>query len=139
MSPVARHEHSYFASHPDLSDAEGVHVGIYQLKRTLQTVLEKSMSESLDGAARAIRRDLDETSYRFKVEYNDRGITAETYLAEATDTLKSQFATLEKKFNKQQLYEIVKKVLDEKVLDLCAERYWMSDRISQMPTAEKDD
>ena len=120
MSHVARNEKTYFASHPDLSDAEGVHVGISQLKRTLQTVLEKSMSESLDGAARAIRRDLDETSYRFKVEYNDRGITAETYLAEATDTLKSQFATLEKKFNKQQLYEIVKKVLDEKVLDLCA-------------------
>ena len=139
MSQVVRNEQAYFASHPELSTAEGVHVGVSQLKKTLQTVLEKSMSESLDGAARAIRRDLDETSYRFKVEYNDRGLTAETYLAEATDTLKAQFANLETKFNKQQLYEIVKGVLDQKVLDLCAERYWMSERISQMPTAEKDD
>jgi dynamin-like GTPase MGM1, mitochondrial len=138
-SQVARHEQSYFAAHTELSNAPGVHVGVSQLKKTLQTVLEKSMSESLDGAARAIRRDLDETSYRFKVEYNDRGLTAETYLAEAADALKAQFANLESKFHKQQLYEIVKGVLDQKVLDLCAERYWMNERISQMPTAEKDD
>ena len=139
LSQVARHEQSYFAGHPELSTAPGIHVGIPQLKKTLQVVLEKSMSESLDGAARAIRRDLDETSYRFKVEYNDRGLTADTYLAEATDALKAQFANLEKKFSKAQLYEIVKTVLDQRVLDLCAERYWMDERISQMPTAEKDD
>lgn len=139
MSQVARYEQAYFASHTELSTAVGVNVGVSQLKKTLQTVLEKSMSESLDRAARAVRRDLDETSYRFKVEYNDRGLTAETYLAEATDTLKAQFANLETKFSKQKLYEIVKGVLDQRVLDLCAERYWMSERISQMPTAEKDD
>src|SRR5271167_4500032 len=138
-SQVARHEQAYFTAHPELSNTPGIHVGVSQLKKTLQTVLEKSMSESLDGAARAIRRDLDETSYRFKVEYNDRGLTAETYLAEAADALKAQFANLESKFNKRQLYEIIKGVLDQKVLDLCAERYWMNERISQMPTAEKDD
>ena len=139
MTQVARHEQAYFASHPEFNTADGVHVGISQLKKTLQIVLEKSMSQSLEGAARAIRRDLDETTYRFKVEYNDRGLTAETYLAEATDALKAQFASLENKFNKRQLYEIVKGVLDQKVLDLCAERYWMNERISQLPTAEKED
>jgi dynamin-like GTPase MGM1, mitochondrial len=138
-SQVARHEQAYFAAHPELTSAEGVHVGVSQLKKTLQTVLERSMSESLAGAARAIRRDLDETSYRFKVEYNDRGLTAETYLAEAADQVKAQFANLEKKFNKEHIYNIVKGVLDQKVLDLCAERYWMNERISQMPTAEKND
>jgi hypothetical protein len=102
-------------------------------------VLEKSMSRSLEGAARAIRRDLDETSYRFKVEYNDRGLTAETYLAEATDALKAQFSLLENKFGKKQVHDLVKATLDEKVLDLCAERYWMDERIMGMPTAEKDD
>lgn len=139
LSQVARHEQSFFAGHPELSSAPGIQVGIPQLKKTLQIVLEKSMSESLDGAARAIRRDLDETSYRFKVEYNDRGLTAETYLAEATDALKAQFANLEKRFSKAQLYDIVKGVLDQRVLDLCAERYWMDERISQMPSAEKED
>lgn len=139
MSQVARHEQAYFTSHPEISATGGVQVGIAQLKKTLQHVLEKSMSESLDGAARAIRRDLDETSYRFKVEYNDRGLTAETYLAEATDQLKASFAKVEQKFNKHQLYEIVKATLDQKVLDLCAERYWMNERISEMPNADKDD
>jgi hypothetical protein len=139
LSQVARHEQSFFAGHPELSSTPGIQVGVPQLKKTLQIVLEKSMSESLDGAARAIRRDLDETSYRFKVEYNDRGLTAETYLAEATDALKAQFSNLEKRFNKAQLYDIVKGVLDHRVLDLCAERYWMDERISQMPSAEKED
>lgn len=138
-SQIIRHEQAFFASHPELSSAEGVHLGTPELKKTLQTVLEKSMSASLDGAARAIRRDLDETSYRFKVEYNDRGLTAETYLAEATDALKQQFSTLESKFTKKELYDVVKGVLDQKVLDLLAERYWMDERINQMPAAEKDD
>lgn len=139
MSQVARHEQAYFSSHPELSTVEGVHVGTAQLKKTLQTVLEKSMSQSLEGAARAIRRDLDETSYRFKVEYNDRGLTAETYLAESADALKAQFSQLEKKFGKAQVHQLVKATLDEKVLDLCAERYWMDERIMGMPTAEKND
>jgi dynamin-like GTPase MGM1, mitochondrial len=139
LSHVARHEQAYFESHPELNTAEGVQLGLPNLKKTLQTVLEKSMSQSLDGAARAIRRDLDETSYRFKVEYNDRSLTAETYLAESTDALKAKFTTLEQKFGKSQLYSIVKGVLDQKVLDLCAERYWMNDRIAEMPKADKDD
>src|SRR5579859_4208359 len=139
MNHVVRHEQAYFAAHPELSTAPGVHVGIAQLKNTLQTVLEKSMSQSLEGAARAIRRDLDETSYRSKVEYNDRGLTAETYLAESADALKAQFAQLEKKFGKKQVHDLVKATLDEKVLDLCAERYWMDERIMTMPLAEKDD
>jgi dynamin-like GTPase MGM1, mitochondrial len=139
LGHVARHEAAYFAAHPDLSTAEGINVGTTQLKKTLQTVLEKSMSQSLEGAARAIRRDLDETSYRFKVEYNDRGLTAETYLAESADALKAQFSLLEQKFGKKQVHDIVKATLDEKVLDLCAERYWMDERIQSMPTAETND
>ena len=139
VTQVARHEQAYFASHPELSTAEGVHVGTAQLKKTLQTVLERSMSQSLEGAARAIRRDLDETSYRFKVEYNDRGLTAETYLAESADALKAQFSVLEQKFGKAQAHQLVKATLDEKVLDLCAERYWMDERIMGLPNAEKND
>jgi len=139
MSLVSRHEQAYFASHPEFNPGEGVQVGTPQLKKTLQHVLEKSMSQSLEGAARAIRRDLDETSYRFKVEYNDRGLTAETYLAESADALKAQFAVLETKFNKKHLHDIVKAQLDEKVLDLCAERYWMDERIKDLPISEAND
>jgi dynamin-like GTPase MGM1, mitochondrial len=139
MSLVSRHEQAYFAAHPEYAPTEGIHVGTAQLKKTLQQVLEKSMSQSLEGAARAIRRDLDETSYRFKVEYNDRGLTAETYLAESADALKAQFAVLETKFTKKHLHDIVKAQLDEKVLDLCAERYWMDDRVKDLPTADRTD
>lgn len=139
LTQVARHEQAYFTAHPEFNPAEGIQVGTAQLKKTLQLVLEKSMSQSLEGAARAIRRDLDETSYRFKVEYNDRGLTAETYLAESADALKAQFAVLETKFNKRYLHDLVKAQLDDKVLDLCAERYWMDERIMDLPTAQRDD
>jgi|SRR5579862_6477125 len=139
MSLVARHEQAYFAAHPEYNPADGTRVGTAQLKKTLQHVLEKSMSQSLDGAARAIRRDLDETSYRFKVEYNDRGLTAETYLAESADALKAQFAVLETKFNKRYLHDLVKAQIDDKVLDLCAERYWMDERIKDLASAERSD
>jgi dynamin-like GTPase MGM1, mitochondrial len=138
-SQIVRHEQQYFSSHPEFDTSGGVQVGVPQLKKTLQHVLEKSMSQSLDGAARAIRRDLDETSYRFKVEYNDRGLTAETYLAESADALKAQFSVMESKFGKKQVHELVKASLDDKVLDLCAERYWMDDRIKELPTSDKND
>src|SRR5271156_1485508 len=36
-SQVIRHEQAYFASHPDLSSGDGVHLGTTELKKTLQT------------------------------------------------------------------------------------------------------
>ena len=57
-------------------------VGTSTLRRRLMEVLESSMASSLHGITNAVQLELEEASYQFKVQYNDRRISAESYVAE---------------------------------------------------------
>lgn len=130
--------HSIFGSNQNMTKAvaeveqehfknpeyNGVTWGVLQLRKKLMKVLEKSMSDSLEPTKRSIRRELEETSYRFKVQYNDRVLTPNTYLAQCADSFKASFHSLSQQFGKDQVRELIKQSLDQKVLDLLAETYW---------------
>ena len=58
------------------------------LKKKLMKVLEKTMAASLRPTHLAIQQELEETSYQFKVEFNDRPLTPQMYLANNIDMLK---------------------------------------------------
>ncbi|RCK62410.1 Dynamin-like GTPase MGM1, mitochondrial [Candida viswanathii] len=102
----------------------GCTVGTRNLKKKLMKVLEKSMASSLRPTHLAIQQELEETSYQFKVEFNDRPLTPEMYLANNIDVLKLGTKDLSHNFSRNELKSILKNALDQKVLDLMAERYW---------------
>lgn len=149
MSAIAKQENGYFSSHPlEFGPDAGVNVGTTTLRKKLMHVLEQTMSSSLQTTSDAIRQELEETTYEFKVQYNDRPLSAESYLAESLDAFKHSFKQFAEEFGRPQMRELLKGELDQKVLDLLAARYWnkpitdMSraqvepDHISDLPTAE---
>jgi replication fork clamp-binding protein CrfC len=94
------------------------------LKKKLIKVLERTMSLSLQPTSKLVQQELDETSYQFKVEFNDRHLTPKTYLAENVDALKVAIKQLNEQLGRSELKSILRNELDQQVLDLLASRYW---------------
>lgn len=125
LSAIANNEKAYFSSHPhEFGPEAGLAVGTVTLRKKLMHVLEQTMSSSLQGTSDAIRQELEEASYEFKVQYNDRPLSAESYLAESLDAFKHSFKQFAEEFGRPQMHDILKNELDQKVLDLLAARYW---------------
>jgi len=82
------------------------------------------MSASLATTAEAIHQELAEATYEFKVQYNERPLSAESYLAESLDAFKHSFKSFSDSFGRAQIREILKHELDQQVLNLLAQRYW---------------
>lgn len=82
------------------------------------------MASSLQGTSDAILQELEEATYEFKVQYNDRPLSAESYLAESLDAFKHSFKAFAESFGRPQVRELLKHELDQRVLDLLAQRYW---------------
>lgn len=127
---MSRNEKAFFGSSPFYSADSGCSVGTQTLRMSLMKVLEKSMASSLQTTSDAIRMELDEASYQYKVQYNDRSLTADTYVAETIDKFKHDFKEFSDHYGKQQVRAMLKDKLDQKVMDLIAERYWSDDDIS---------
>lgn len=115
-------EHNYLKENKE--EFFGTTTGTRNLKKKLMKVLEKSMAASLRPTHLAIQQELEETSYQFKVEFNDRSLTPQTYLANNIDALKLATKELSHRFSRRELKSLLKNELDQKVLDLLAERYW---------------
>lgn len=125
QSAIARNEKSFFSTHPlEFGDGAGVSVGTVTLRKKLMHVLEQTMSSSLQSTSDAIRQELEEATYEFKVQYNDRPLSAESYLAESLDAFKHAFKQFTEEFGRPQMHELLKTELDQNVLDLLAARYW---------------
>lgn len=124
-SAINKNENAYFGSHPEFSAPESsLTVGTQNLRKKLMTVLEQTMALSLQRTSDAIHQELEEATYEFKVQYNDRPLTAETYLAESLDKFKHSFKDFTEHFGRPQVRQLLKHELDQKVLDLLASRYW---------------
>ncbi|KAL6702850.1 mitochondrial dynamin GTPase Msp1 [Coniothyrium glycines] len=123
-SAITKNEAAYFSSHPEFSQESHLEVGTKSLKKKLMYVLEQTMAASLKTTSEAIQRELEEARYEFKVQYNERPISAESYLAESLDAFKHSFRGFTEQFGRQQVRELLKHELDQQVLNLLAQRYW---------------
>jgi GTP-binding protein EngB required for normal cell division len=150
-SAISKNEHTYFSSHPlEFGSEAGVNVGTTTLRKKLMQVLEQTMAASLQTTSAAIHQELEEATYEFKVQYNDRPLSAETYLAESLDAFKHSFKEFAESFGRPQVREMLKDELDQRVLDLLAGRYWNKpvtdlsaslpdpDPLSSLPTADPE-
>ncbi|KAF8841234.1 hypothetical protein BDN67DRAFT_1068667 [Paxillus ammoniavirescens] len=128
-----RSEQDYFGSHREQFGASSsLMVGTDTLRRRLMEVLESSMASSLHGITNAVQLELEETTYQFKVQYNDRRITAESYVAETVDALKARFRDLSTQFRKPEVRAKLKAMLDDKVMDVLEQLYWLDKRASEL-------
>ncbi|KAJ9297357.1 hypothetical protein DTO271G3_4650 [Paecilomyces variotii] len=124
-SAIMKNENAYFSSHPsDFGPDSGVEVGVSTLRKKLMHVLEQTMASSLAGTRDAISQELEEATYEFKVQYNDRPLSAESYLAESLDSFKHSFKEFAEHFGRPQVREMLKNELDQRVMDILAQRYW---------------
>jgi dynamin-like GTPase MGM1, mitochondrial len=124
-SAITKNELAFFGAHPtQFGPDQDSKVGTTTLRKKLMQVLEQTMAASLQGTSDAIHQELEEASYEFKVQYNDRPLTAESYLAENLDAFKHSFKEFTEHFGRAQVRELLKSELDQRVLDLLAQRYW---------------
>ncbi|KAI6245624.1 hypothetical protein HI914_05972 [Erysiphe necator] len=137
---IARNEHVFFSSHTqNLENNPGISVGTKTLRRKLMQVLEQTMASSLQTTENSIRQELEEAIYEFKVQYNDRPLSAESYLAESLDMFKHSFKEFTQNFGRSQVRELLKEELDQKVLDLLAAKYWNKPITDLQPTLPEPD
>ncbi|KAJ3097868.1 dynamin-like GTPase mgm1 [Phlyctochytrium planicorne] len=129
---LIRAEDSYFRSHP-VFDQNQVSTGTPTLRRRLMEVLEDHMGRGMYKIVDAVQLELDDARYQFKVQYNDRKISAESYVAEAMDSLKTRFKAFTQEFGKPQVREEVRTMLEKKIGELCDEVYWTDGRILNLP------
>ncbi|KAI9471944.1 MAG: P-loop containing nucleoside triphosphate hydrolase protein [Benjaminiella poitrasii] len=135
---LMKNEEAYFRSHLIFNQRD-IQVSTSTLRHKLMNVLEQSMGKSLYSIVDAVQRELEEARYQFKVQYNDRRVTAESYVAETMDSLKHDFKDFANNFGKPQVRHEVRSMLEQRVLDICAEQYWCDPKIVELPKASPDD
>jgi dynamin-like GTPase MGM1, mitochondrial len=122
---IVKNEKAYFSAHPgEFGPESGIFTGVPTLRKRLMHILEQTMARSLAGTRDTISQELEETTYEFKVQYNDRPLSAESYLAESLDSFKHSFKEFAEGFGRPQVRELLKRELDQRVLDILAQRYW---------------
>lgn len=122
---ITKSERAYFSAHPaEFGVNSDVTVGTTNLRTKLMHVLEQTMSASLATTSEAIHQELAEASYEFKVQYNDRPLSAESYLAENLDAFKHSFKGFSETFGRPDIRQLLKQELDQQVLNFLAQRYW---------------
>lgn len=136
---VKRNEENYFSNHREhFGASSSLMVGTDTLRRRLMEVLESSMASSLHGITNAVQLELEEATYQFKVQYNDRRITAESYVAETVDALKARFKDLSSQFRKPEVRAKLKIMLDDRVMDVLEQLYWFDKRAAELGTLGAD-
>ncbi|KAF8626418.1 hypothetical protein AX17_006584 [Amanita inopinata Kibby_2008] len=138
---VAKDEEGYFLQHRGVfsSPSSPLLVGTSTLRRRLMEVLESSMASSLHGITNAVQLELEEATYQFKVQYNDRRISPESYVAETMDALKARFKEALGAFSKPVVRAQLKAMLEEKAMDVLEQLYWIDKRAESELTAYATD
>jgi dynamin-like GTPase MGM1, mitochondrial len=136
---ASRGEHNYFDTNRSVFGASSsVMVGTDTLRRRLMQVLESSMASSLHGLTNAVQLELEEVTYQFKVQYNDRRISAESYMAETIDALKARLRNDRELFRKPAVRAQLKKMLDERVMRVLEQFYLEDPRTRELASLADD-
>lgn len=138
VGPIKAQEDAFFGGNAEQFSREGMLVGTGTLKRRLMQVLEESMAGSLHTISNAVAIELEESAYQFKVQYNDRSISAESYVAETMDHVKARINELGRTFSKAEVRRMLKSAIDEQVLDLLAQQYWTDPKTGELSKLGSD-
>ncbi|KAN0139028.1 P-loop containing nucleoside triphosphate hydrolase protein [Lactarius tabidus] len=139
LDAAARRGDEYFqANREHFHSSTSLLVGSDTLRKRLMEVLESSMASSLHGITNAVQLELEEAQYQFKVQYNDRRISPESYVAETIDALKGRFKEFAVQFRKPAVRAKLKTMLDERVMDVLEQLYWSDKRVGEFTHLGED-
>ncbi|KAI0001443.1 P-loop containing nucleoside triphosphate hydrolase protein [Russula compacta] len=139
LDVAARRGDEYFRDNREhFHYSSSLMVGTDTLRKRLMDVLESSMASSLHGITNAVQLELEEAQYQFKVQYNDRRVSPESYVAETIDTLKGRFRDFMSQFRKPAVRAKLKTMLDERVMDVLEQLYWSDKRVGEFTTLGED-
>ncbi len=139
LDVAAWHDDDYFRDNQEhFYNSSSLMVGLDTLKKRLEEVLESSMASSIHGITNSVQLQLEEVQYQFKVQYNDRRITPESYVAETIDTLKARFRDFMARFRKPAVRAKLKTMLDERVMDVLEQLYWSDKRVGEFTALGED-
>ena len=139
LDAAARRGDEYFQTNREhFHSSSSLLVGSDTLRKRLMEVLESSMASSLHGITNAVQLELEEAQYQFKVQYNDRRISPESYVAETIDALKGRFKEFAVQFRKPAVRAKLKTMLDERVMDVLEQLYWSDKRVSEFTHLGED-
>ncbi|KAI7907380.1 uncharacterized protein BX663DRAFT_447586 [Cokeromyces recurvatus] len=100
------------------------------IRHQIFSMIEQSMGRSIYSIVNSVKNELEETRYIFKVVYNDREMTAASYLTDTMNELKRHFKIFSNALGKPQLRSEVRRLLvEQNVLNICAEQYWSDPNI----------
>ena len=122
--PVRAQERAFFGSNKEHFSREGVQVTTDHLKKRLMQVLEESMANSLSSISNNVALELEEAKYQFKVQYNDRRVSAQSYMTETLDTLKARLHDFSTAYAKSHVRKLLKANLDDDTMEILAKVYW---------------
>jgi hypothetical protein len=117
---------------------KGCQVGVSHLRHRLTTLLESHMVDSLSGIYQTVEAELDNTRYKFKVEYNDQKWTPEMYTLECIDILKDRLKSFVNEFDRGFVKSEIHSLLLDRVLGLCRQRIWHNEDWSNDSLTEQD-
>jgi dynamin-like GTPase MGM1, mitochondrial len=139
LDVVGRRGDQYFRDNREhFYSSSSLMVGSDTLRKRLMEVLESSMASSLHGITNAVQLELEEAQYQFKVQYNDRRITPESYVAETIDALKARIRDFTTQFRKPAVRAKLKGMLDERVMDVLEQLYWSDKRVGEFTALGED-
>lgn len=121
---VAQGERDYFAQHDAAYRQVADRVGFAALRRLLTGSLEMVMAHSLETVVSSVSGELEELRYQLKVQYNDRFVSPEAYVANLVSTLKQDFAQLTCQFTRTRVRDLLQQSFHQRLLQLCDEFFW---------------
>ncbi|KAI3630056.1 hypothetical protein MIR68_011491 [Amoeboaphelidium protococcarum] len=117
-------ESQWLKSNRSLLNKVNTQVGIELLRRKLIGTLEQSMAKSLGSVMNNVGHELEEASYNFKVQYDDRQLSPEAYTTEVIDKFKSSFRKIMNDYGRSQIRLEIMQVLDQKLVDILQQQYY---------------
>ena len=138
-SEIIKREENYFSNNSNYFNKPGILTGTDTLRSKLMQVLENSMSSSLNNISNAVQLELEEASYQFKVQYNDRKLSSESYVAEVIDELKSKLKNYSTEFDKTNLRNKLEEMLDQRILNILEQLYWNDKNINNLSQKKVND
>ncbi|KNE55318.1 hypothetical protein AMAG_01221 [Allomyces macrogynus ATCC 38327] len=114
-------------------------VGLSELRTTVRQTAERRLASRLDAVVDQVHHEVATTNYQYKVAYNDRRISAESYLAQAVDALKTRFAVMTREFGKAEVRQAIRVELEQRLVALCDQHLWQDPALTALPNAREDD
>ena len=107
---------------------ESTCIGIGTLKTKLESSLRSAILKSLSSVYAETCADLEEARYQFKVQFNDRAISVDSYEANVLNKLLLKFESIANECDRSNIKNELQSLLETRALDIFSIYFWQQRR-----------